>query len=58
MAPLAFVDKIGLLDIKGGVDGGGASSQAGAVRHALSLALAALEDETTQEHMRQGGYIN
>lgn len=54
MAPLAFLNKVGHVDCKGTVVGGGDSGRAGAVRLALSFGLAAFEDENTKELMRQG----
>lgn len=54
MSPLVFVDKLGTVDVEGTVQGVGDGAKAGAVRLALSLALAAFEDENTRERMRQG----
>ena len=54
MSPLTFVNKLGRVDVKGTVEGVGESVRTGAVRLALSLALAKFEDEDMQERMRQG----
>lgn len=54
LSPISFVDKIGYIDIEGSVEGSGIASQAGAVRHAVSLGVAAFEETEVQEKMRQG----
>lgn len=43
--PLELTDNVGKFDIKVNVRGGGLSGQAGAIRHALSRALAHIDPE-------------
>lgn len=43
--PLELTDNVGKFDIKVNVNGGGLSGQAGAIRHAISRALAAIDPE-------------
>ncbi|XP_067946220.1 small ribosomal subunit protein uS9m-like [Watersipora subatra] len=57
MSPLVFVNKLGRVDVEGSVTGIGGNANAGAVRLALSRALAALEETDVQEQMRQAGLL-
>lgn len=55
--PLQFMQKTKEVDIKAEVSGGGISGQAGAVRLALSRALATFMDQATVEKMRLAGLL-
>lgn len=54
MFPLHFVDMLGRFDVEASVEGGGHSSQAGALRLAISRALLAFVSKGDVENMRQG----
>lgn len=54
MTPLVLLDVLGKVDIECTVTGSGMSAQAGAVRLAISNALAAFQTEEVREGMRQG----
>ena len=55
MFPLQFLDMLGRFDLECSVSGGGRSSQAGALRLAVSRALLSFLSEGQVEAMRQGG---
>lgn len=55
MFPLQFVGALGRFDLECSVSGGGRSSQAGALRLAISRALLSFLSEGEVENMRQGG---
>ena len=55
MFPLQFVGALGRFDLGGSVSGGGRSSQAGALRLAISQALLSFLSEGEVGSMRQGG---
>lgn len=57
MFPLHFVGLLGRFDIEGSVEGSGRSSQAGAVRLAISRALLSFVSEGEVEKMRQAGLL-
>lgn len=57
MFPLHFVDMLGRFDIEGSVEGSGHSSQAGALRLAISRALLSFVSEGEVEKMRQAGLL-
>ncbi|XP_022076736.1 28S ribosomal protein S9, mitochondrial [Acanthochromis polyacanthus] len=57
MFPLQFVDLLGRFDLECTVSGGGRSSQAGALRLAISRALLSFLSEGEQETMRQAGLL-
>lgn len=54
MFPLQFKDMLGRFDLECTVSGGGKSSQAGALRLAISRALLSFLSEGEVENMRQG----
>lgn len=54
MFPLHFVDMLGRFDVEATVEGGGHSSQAGALRLAISRALLSFVSNGDVENMRQG----
>jgi len=54
--PLALVERKGELDVKVTVRGGGVGGQAGAVRHAISRALVAM-DEELRVTLRKAGFL-
>ena len=54
MAPLQFVGRLGEVDVEATVSGGGGTGQSGAIRLALSKALASFVDADTREKMRIG----
>lgn len=55
MFPLQFMGMLGRFDLECTVSGGGRSSQAGALRLAISRALLGFLSEGDVETMRQGG---
>ncbi|KAM8976223.1 small ribosomal subunit protein uS9m [Pelodytes ibericus] len=57
MFPFQFLDRLGMHDMECTVNGGGRSSQAGAVRLASSRALLSFVNETEIEAMRQAGLL-
>lgn len=57
MFPLQFVGLLGRFDLECTVSGGGRSSQAGALRLAISRALLSFLSEGEQETMRQAGLL-
>ncbi|KAK5875385.1 hypothetical protein CesoFtcFv8_027867 [Champsocephalus esox] len=57
MFPLQFVDVLGRFDLECSVSGGGRSSQAGALRLAVSRALLGFLSEGQVETMRQAGLL-
>ncbi|KAK5891605.1 hypothetical protein CgunFtcFv8_018837 [Champsocephalus gunnari] len=57
MFPLQFVDMLGRFDLECSVSGGGRSSQAGALRLAVSRALLGFLSEGQVETMRQAGLL-
>ncbi|CAL8390180.1 unnamed protein product [Boreogadus saida] len=57
MFPLQFAGVLGRLDVEAEVSGGGRSSQAGAVRLAISRALLGFLSEREVENMRQAGLL-
>ncbi|XP_047433056.1 28S ribosomal protein S9, mitochondrial [Mugil cephalus] len=57
MFPLQFMDMLGRFDLECTVSGGGRSSQAGALRLAISRALLAFLSEGQWEMMRQAGLL-
>ncbi|CAL8407092.1 unnamed protein product [Arctogadus glacialis] len=57
MFPLQFAGVLGRLDVEAQVSGGGRSSQAGAVRLAISRALLGFLSEREMENMRQAGLL-
>lgn len=52
--PLELTDSVGKFDIKVNVTGGGLSGQAGAIRHAISRALADMSPENRTTLKRAG----
>lgn len=54
MFPLHFVDMLGRFDVEASIEGGGHSSQAGALRLAISRALLSFVSNGVVENMRQG----
>ncbi|XP_037123566.1 28S ribosomal protein S9, mitochondrial [Syngnathus acus] len=57
MFPLQFMGMMGRFDVESSVSGGGRSSQAGALRHAISHALCSFVSEREVEIMRQAGLL-
>ena len=57
MFPLQFTDQLFKVDIEATVKGGGVSTQAGAIRYALSRALRSFVDTETVEEMRLAGLL-
>ena len=57
MYPLQFTRLLGLVDVEVLVDAGGPSSQAGAIRYALSMSLRSFVDEETLEEMKICGLL-
>ncbi|KAJ8003794.1 hypothetical protein DPEC_G00152100 [Dallia pectoralis] len=57
MFPFHFLDMLGRFDLQGTVSGGGRSSQAGALRLAISRALLSFLSEGEVEKMRQAGLL-
>ncbi|XP_062852885.1 28S ribosomal protein S9, mitochondrial [Trichomycterus rosablanca] len=57
MFPLHFVDMLGRFDVEATVEGGGHSSQAGALRLAISRALLSFVSSKDVEFMRQAGLL-
>uniref|UniRef100_A0A3Q2FMD9 Small ribosomal subunit protein uS9m n=1 Tax=Cyprinodon variegatus TaxID=28743 RepID=A0A3Q2FMD9_CYPVA len=57
MFPLQFAGVLGRFDLEATVSGGGRSSQAGALRLAISKALLSFLSETEGEAMRQAGLL-
>ncbi|XP_060774154.1 28S ribosomal protein S9, mitochondrial [Neoarius graeffei] len=57
MFPLHFVDMLGRFDVEASVEGGGHSSQAGALRLAISRALLSFVSNGDVENMRQAGLL-
>ncbi|XP_070711805.1 small ribosomal subunit protein uS9m [Pempheris klunzingeri] len=57
MFPMQFVDMLGRFDLECTVSGGGRSSQAGALRLAISRALLSFLSEGEMETMRQAGLL-
>ncbi|XP_053207064.1 28S ribosomal protein S9, mitochondrial-like, partial [Panonychus citri] len=55
--PLLFTDMINKVDIEAKVSGVGEASQAGAIRHGISLALVSFVDESMIEKMRLAGLL-
>lgn len=55
MFPLQFMGMLGRFDLECTVSGGGRSSQAGALRLAISRAILSFLSEGEVETMRQGG---
>lgn len=55
MFPLQFAGQLGRFDLECSVSGGGRSSQAGALRLAISQALLFFLSEGEVENLRQGG---
>ena len=56
MQPLELTDNVGKWDLKINVVGGGLSGQAGAIRHAISRALA-LQDPEYRATLKKAGLI-
>ncbi|MCK5894083.1 MAG: 30S ribosomal protein S9 [Endozoicomonadaceae bacterium] len=56
MQPLEMVEMVKSFDIKITVKGGGASGQAGAIRHGITRALMEY-DETLRPPLRKAGYV-
>lgn len=52
--PLDFCDQLGKVDVVATVEGGGSSSQAGAIRLGISMCLRSFVDTETIERMRLG----
>ena len=57
MYPLQFTRLLGLVDVECIVDAGGNSSQAGAIRYALSMCLRSYVDNDTIEQMKVCGLL-
>jgi len=57
MYPLQFTKQLGKVDLDCLVDGGGVTSQAGAIRYATSMALRSFVDDVTQEEMKVCGLL-
>uniref|UniRef100_A0A8C5DJ45 Small ribosomal subunit protein uS9m n=1 Tax=Gouania willdenowi TaxID=441366 RepID=A0A8C5DJ45_GOUWI len=57
MFPLQFIDALGRFDVECTVSGGGRSSQAGALRLAISRALLGFVSESQGEAMRRAGLL-
>jgi len=57
MYPLQFTRLLGLVDVECVVDAGGPSSQAGAIRYALSMCLRSFVDQNTLEEMKVCGLL-
>lgn len=57
MFPLQFTGSLGRFDLECTVDGGGRSSQAGALRLAISRALLSFLPESDMENLRQAGLL-
>jgi len=57
MYPLQFTRLLGLVDVECVVDAGGPSSQAGAIRYALSMCLRSFVDQDTLEEMKVCGLL-
>ena len=56
MQPLELVEMAGNFDVVVTVKGGGASGQAGAIRHGITRALMEY-DETLRSSLRKAGYV-
>ena len=56
MQPLGLVEMAGNFDVVVTVKGGGASGQAGAIRHGITRALMEY-DETLRPSLRKAGYV-
>ena len=54
--PLAIVERLGAVDVKATVKGGGVSGQAGAVLHALARALVNMQEELRPK-LRKAGFL-
>ena len=54
--PLQLVDMVGKFDVTITVEGGGASGQAGAIRHGITRALVEY-DENLKGDLRRAGYV-
>ena len=54
--PLELTDTVNKLDIQVSVEGGGSSGQAGAIRHGITRALIAY-DEELKGSLRKAGYV-
>jgi small subunit ribosomal protein S9 len=54
--PLELLDVLTSFDVKVTVDGGGVSSQAGAIRHGITRALIET-DATLKEALRRAGFV-
>ena len=54
--PLEFIDMVDKFDVVITVDGGGASGQAGAIRHGITRALIEY-DENLKADLRRAGYV-
>ena len=54
--PLALVERLGVVDVKATVKGGGVSGQAGAVLHALARALVNMQEEL-RPTLRKAGFL-
>lgn len=54
--PLELTETVNKLDIKVSVEGGGSSGQAGAIRHGITRALIAY-DEELKGSLRKAGYV-
>jgi small subunit ribosomal protein S9 len=54
--PLALVERLGGVDVKATVKGGGVSGQAGAVLHAIARALVKMEEEY-RPTLRKAGFL-
>ena len=57
MYPLELTRLLGLVDVECIVDAGGPSSQAGAIRYALSMCLRSFVDEDTRTDMKVCGLL-
>lgn len=55
-APLELVGLLGKFDVRITVTGGGASGQAGAIRHGITRALIAY-DETLKSSLKKAGFV-
>lgn len=56
MFPLIFTNMLGKVDVEAHVEGGGYSSQAGAIRWGIAMALRSFVSEEVMEKMRLGLY--
>ncbi|AGM40455.1 30S ribosomal protein S9 [Spiribacter salinus M19-40] len=54
--PLELTETVNKVDIKVSVEGGGSSGQAGAIRHGITRALIAYDDEL-KGSLRKAGYV-